>query len=910
MPQSPQLAVDLPPLPPPSLDAAPGPLTREEFERLVADYDEQRTRKPYHGHGMEALPEGTTDVVMDHLQRLVRLPEARDDGSLPELRGISFLFTQGPVQKALRRLVSAPDLSLVHVVRLLVLLGQFPLARDEGHRMGPVVDPLLQSWRASRAELVGLREVAAVMQALGLDDRLLGIEMLDRWTRVLPPLFAWEDEAVWPYFAERTDLLERALSGEAWEGSAHYVDMKPFLRKNALEILGRFPRVPEILESAVWRAALGSARAERALVAKCLERLPDRALRIAAALGDGRQEVRMAAAEWVRHFRLVRLVPEMRRALEREKSDAVRAEFMRSLEALGVPADEFLDGAGLLDEARKGMARGIPEALSWVGLDALPALAWEDNGAPVDDVLLRWLIVQAWKLKTPEPSPHLRACCRLMGRSGREALGRRLLEAWMAQDTIPRYNYDEALAETERISSQFRTSIYQDIFPDRTPEQIFQLHLNALLAECRGSAIAEKGVLAVAGACCGPDVAPLVQKFLDQWHGNRTAQCRALVAMLSWIDHPMAVQTLYGVASRFRTRTIQAEAHRCLRALADRNGWTVEELADRTLPTAGFERDEAGGPPRLVLDYGERKFVATLDAEFRIVIAGPDGQVVSALPEPRRSDDANLAREAKERLSRARKELKSILGAQKERLLESLCTQRPWRYEDWASYVQAHPIVGCYARSLVWVAERATGEKVTFRPLDDGSLTSVDDDEVRLDAADLVRLAHACTVSAAEAVAWNEHFRDYEVAALLPQFERPPFHLHPERRGDPQADEFEGHMVSTFRLRARATKLGYARGSAQDGGWFTGYHRVFPGLGLEAVVRFSGNSLPETERAVALEALYFTRFVSEGGGRAPEPVRVPLGEVPPVLLSECWNDVQGIASEGSGYDPDWVARLH
>jgi hypothetical protein len=35
---------------------------------------------------------------------------------------------------------------------------------------------------------------------------------------------------------------------------------------------------------------------------------------------------------------------------------------------------------------------------------------------------------------------------------------------------------------------------------------------------------------------------------------------------------------------------------------------------------------------------------------------------------------------------------------------------------------------------------------------------------------------------------------------------------------------------------------------------------------------------------------------------------VPLGEVPPVLLSECWNDLGTMAAAGTGYDPDWQSK--
>ena len=115
--------------------------------------------------------------------------------------------------------------------------------------------------------------------------------------------------------------------------------------------------------------------------------------------------------------------------------------------------------------------------------------------------------------------------------------------------------------------------------------------------------------------------------------------------------------------------------------------------------------------------------------------------------------------------------------------------------------------------------------------------------------------------------------------------------------------DFVGHIVKAFSLRNRLTRLGYTRGAAQDGGWFSDYHKTFARLGLEAVIEFTGNSLPEENRTVALQRLYFARKAS--GEDASVPQEVTLGELPKVLLSECWNDIRMAAAEGSGFAADW-----
>jgi hypothetical protein len=116
-------------------------------------------------------------------------------------------------------------------------------------------------------------------------------------------------------------------------------------------------------------------------------------------------------------------------------------------------------------------------------------------------------------------------------------------------------------------------------------------------------------------------------------------------------------------------------------------------------------------------------------------------------------------------------------------------------------------------------------------------------------------------------------------------------------------DEFLGHMTKAFSLRNRLTKLGYTRGTPQDAGWFYDYRKTFLRLGIEAVIEFTGNWVPEENRTVALQRLFFTRKANQDEDSMVE--EIPLGELPPVLLAECWNDIRMAAADGPGFAADW-----
>ena len=119
--------------------------------------------------------------------------------------------------------------------------------------------------------------------------------------------------------------------------------------------------------------------------------------------------------------------------------------------------------------------------------------------------------------------------------------------------------------------------------------------------------------------------------------------------MLAWVDDPTATQLLLSIGCRFRTKSFQNEATRQVEALAEREGWTVDELADRTIPTAGF--DAAG---RLELSYGAAHV-------HRAAAAGPDHRAarprtepsIKSLPAARQSDDPEQVKAAKAALTAA-----------------------------------------------------------------------------------------------------------------------------------------------------------------------------------------------------------------------------------------------------------------
>lgn len=764
---------------------------------------------------------------------------------------------------------------------------------------GMLMHPAVQAFNAMHRRLAkpSMIELSCMLEEAGHSGQGLLRNYCHAWGAPLAK--EWPDEHVWPFFAHHLDALLRALLHDTIKDYS-------FNRAGLFRALATFPKPPAAAINALFTLALGSGKTDRAPAQQALQNHAGKEERIVAALADGKAETRAIAANWLAQLRHLPAVPALEKAVAKEKHDVAKGAMLDALQALGQPVEKYLDRKALAAEAAKSLAKGLPKDLEFFPWSALPEVRWADNGVAVPPDVLRWMIVQAVKQKTPEPNAVLRKYCEMFDARDGEAFGQWVLETWLREDVRPILP-DEAMRRAQSLAQGTFSSMasYPQYYQDspnlgKSVEELTAAFLPSQLRHPAGSAIGAKGLLAVVSACARERAAGPTQRYLKEWYGSRASQGKALIAMLAWIDHPSATQLMLAIGSRFRTKSFQEEATRQAEALAERKGWTLAELADRTVPSAGF--DETG---TLELNFGPRSFTARLLPDFKVELFNPEGKKIAALPEPRQDDDAEQAKEAKKAFGAAKKELKSIVDLQTDRLYEALCTEREWPAADWAAYLQQHPVLRHLLQRLVWV-ELVDGRVARiFRPLDDGTLTDHEDSAVELAEGARVRLAHDSLLGGDAVSAWQQHLLDYEIKPLFQQLGKGHYALPDSKAGNDVIKDFEGHMIEAFALRGRALKLGYTRGPAEDGGWFHAYEKRFPTLGLQAVLEFTGNPLPEENRIVALLNL---SFASNADNSSWQRGKLTLANVPKVLLSECYNDLRLIAAEGTGYHADWQKK--
>ena len=708
-----------------------------------------------------------------------------------------------------------------------------------------------------------------------------------------------EPYKLWTFFAENEFLIDEALGFAPLQITQFYNCIDKVC---AIKILKLFPSIPVKYVAYLFELALGESKQLRYAAQDALKLLPNIHNQVEQALSSPKQEVRIVAANWLVELGKKSSIKALNAVLKKEKRETVQAAILVALEKMGEDISQHLTQKKLLVDAQKGLKGKMPTDLNWFDFNLIPTLTWQ-NGKAVDPQIIQWWICLAVKLKDPA-NPLLIIYTRLLSNQSQQQLGIFILQSFINKDTRKATLEEaEAKANSEAdIRLQQYIAVYKNYlhlyphFNNITYEQVFDEIKKETLAAYVGSAIKAKGMLALITGIEGRVAVSLLRSFMKN-HYIRRAQIEAMLESLANSDDPMIIQLLLSLARRYRMASIQEKARYLVESIAERLGWTTDELADRTISTAGL--DDNG---LLILDYGERTFTASLDEQFKWQLKNADGEKIKALPEARKNENPELVKEAKKQFSNSKKELNQLIKMQISRFYEAMCAQRQWRVEDWQKYLQPHPIVGRLIQRLVWLELDNNGQIVnSFRLTEDGSLITNQDNEILLDQNHFITVAHSALLSSDDITQWQMHLKDYKINPLFEQFSA----LLPDmsKFKDDVIDERLGWLTDSFTLRGILKKLGYERDDIEYGGYFFGYHKYFSSLNIYINIEFSGSMLPEENIPVVLSNLSFSTK------KGFEDKVIALDKLPKVLLAEGYANYMAVANACSGFDPNWKDKL-
>ncbi|MFG6444736.1 DUF4132 domain-containing protein [Microbacterium sp. P07] len=834
----------------------------------------------------KAIADDANSWTITWIDRSIASTREMNRAKLSRLRDTLQGKTGATIEADSRQLLSHGDLAVLGRELTLVQWLRLSLALGKGSRGIGVDVP----WRSLQID--DLRAVAEACARVGIPDAVDAVGALGIQYSTVKPA------AAWAFYVEHPEHLESALKGIVLGDASRWgVDER---RARAFSILEAAPFLDPRVLPIVADVALGTGKTFRRRAQALLARHGDARPLAEQGLRDTRAVVRAASARWLAALGETASNDALIAAAAAERNDTARAALISALEKLGADTSAYLSPEALQKEAARGLKRASSK-LDWFPFAAAPTVRWAD-GSPVAPDVVRWWIFFAHKLNDPDGRGILALYLGRLHSDDAGALGRFVLDAWIAQDT--QHPSQEAARAFARSAAPARHQSLQDrlatarqrgqsphldwleeqaaIPLERHLEDVYREHIGLYLA----TAASDKGLLALTVAMPGADLAHSALSYLKT-HKGRRSQAESLVVACGANGEPAALQVVLSVARRFAMASVRESARELVESIAEDRGWTMDQLADRTVPTAGFDDDGI-----LRLDLGRREYTGRLTDRFTIELSNDTGKVVKALPAPGQGDDAEQAAEAKKQLSASRKELTQLLATQTARLYEAMCLQRAWPVDEWTEYVHGHPIMRRLAARLVW-AEHGEGGIRAFRPVGDGELIDADDAEFTLRPRTTVTVAHAAIMAPDEVEAWRTHVADYEVQALFPQLEEgaPPA---PTADGL-SIDEREGWLSDTFAIRGRATTRGYVR-DMQGEAWFDAYRKDFPAADLSVVLGITGSYVPEEQSPAAVTTLSFRRSGSADAVR--------LADVPPVLLAEAYRDYVTIAEAGA-FDPGW-----
>jgi hypothetical protein len=293
----------------------------------------------------------------------------------------------------------------------------------------------------------------------------------------------------------------------------------------------------------------------------------------------------------------------------------------------------------------------------------------------------------------------------------------------------------------------------------------------------------------IGGDACVRRLAPLVRQWPSE---GRSARAQSALDILCAIGSDLALMHLDDIARTVKSRALRDHANDRLQRVAETRGLSVDDLADRLVPDLGLGRDGS-----LTIQIGVRCFTVGFDDQLRPFVHDPSGARLKELPATDAGDGAAAARLASERWKRLKKDARSVMAAQIQRLEALMCNGRPLQPNVFERFFVHHPLVGRLARPLLWGAVGDDGAVNAFRIAEDASFADEQDRDFQLPASCRIRLLHPLELDAAQRAAWTRILSDYRILPPFPQLDREIVQMAANELGHSHTARFEGKQVAT-----------------------------------------------------------------------------------------------------------------
>ena len=400
-----------------------------------------------------------------------------------------------------------------------------------------------------------------------------------------------------------------------------------------------------------------------------------------------------------------------------------------------------------------------------------------------------------------------------------------------------------------------------------------------------GAPSKEKWALGAVGWLGGDESALKLAPLVRAWPGESQHQRAVLgLEVLRHIGTDVALVQLSGIAQKVKFQALKARAGECMEAIAKSRKMSRDELEDRIVPDGGF--DETG---KRWLDFGARKFQVVIGSEGAPMVRDEAGAKKSDLPKPGSKDDQSLANEALADWKLLKKTLREVTKIQVVRLEQAMVKGRAWAAKDFETLIVKHPLMGHFARGLVFTAKGKT-----FRVAEDGSYADEKDAKYTLPKDAPVRIVHPLDLTEAQKNAWGQIFADYEILPPFAQLGRPTFTIeHKEKKASDLSARFKGQEWGVSAFLGKLARRGWIHGAPQDAGFVGDHSKTFFSAGVTAIVEHTGYPIGSRDWAdpQKIEKLFFVKGTDPQASWSRKTKALKLSDVDKKALSEVLLDL-------------------
>jgi hypothetical protein len=419
-----------------------------------------------------------------------------------------------------------------------------------------------------------------------------------------------------------------------------------------------------------------------------------------------------------------------------------------------------------------------------------------------------------------------------------------------------------------------------------------------------GAEAKKKWVLSLAAMFGDNRVVDVLNNYIKKWAENsRGAIASEAVKALALQGSDEALLLVDSIGRKIKNKQVKRAAGEALKFAAQELGIDEDELGDRLVSNLGFNVE--GGR---IFDYGNRKFTVEINPELQLAVYKEDGKQLKNLPSVGKSDNKQMAEHAREEFKLLKKQLKTLVKVQGERLENALSVNRMWTSDKWKRLFVDNVIMQRFALGLIWGVYEENNLIQSFRYMEDGTFNTIDEEEYILPQDSEIGLVHPVELSEEDIEAWREQLEDYEIKQPFQQLSRKVFKMDEEEKEKREIERFGGLIINEYGM-LNFEKLMWNKGEILDAGGYYEFYKENKKLGITAEIRHSGlcvGYFMGEDVTIYDLAFYKTeKYHCRGYGYNENNKGLYVKEIPKRFFSEIMYDVYKVTEKNIGKNENW-----